>query len=82
MLNIREKIIKLTKEVIPYENFDENTELINDGILSSLEIFVLIQSIETDFNIFIPEENVIPENFSSIISIEKMINNIINNNEL
>ena len=75
MNSSKERIFALIKEVSPYEDIEENTDLIKTGVLSSLEIFVLIQSIESEFNITISEEKIILENFSSIAAIDDLLKN-------
>jgi acyl carrier protein len=51
----------------------DNTLLVETGILDSLTIISLINSLEDEFNIEIDEEELTLENFKSILSIDAMI---------
>ena len=70
---MKEKILIMLREVQPYEDILESTELIKSGLLSSLEIFSLITEIEFTFDITLKDEDVILENFASAGAIEKML---------
>jgi acyl carrier protein len=71
--NITDKIIRLIHEVNQFEEVQGGTELIKSGVLNSLGIFELVCLLESEFNIEIPEECFVPENFSSAVIITKLI---------
>lgn len=48
-------------------------DFINEGLLDSLKIFELINSIEAEFGIVINVYDIIPENFKNINTILKLI---------
>ena len=50
-------------------------DLINSGIIDSLGILKLLAFLESSFSIHIADEELIPENFESIESIESFIRN-------
>lgn len=64
---IKEKIIKLLREKLGGNDF-ENDELIFGvaGGLDSLALLAFILEVEDSFNIMIADEDLIPENFSSV----------------
>ena len=68
-----EKVIRLLRDVRPYERIDIDTELIKSGILDSLAILSYIAQLEDEYNIIIPDEEVIASNFSSVNIIVKLI---------
>ena len=45
--------------------FENNDSLIDDGILDSLDIVSLVTEIYAEFDVTIPAEEIIPENFNS-----------------
>lgn len=60
-----EKIIEMLTELHPDVDFATAEGLIDDGILESLDIVSLVASIDTEFGVTIPAEEIIPENFNS-----------------
>jgi len=73
-----DEIINLIGEIKPYCTISPETNLIVDGVLDSMEIIVLISMLEGHFDITIPDDSVIVENFSTVDSIYNMINKICN----
>ncbi len=67
---MKEKITELIHSINEYEDFDENTDLFENGILDSLSLVLLINQIEGEMDVFIPEEVVKLENFATV---EKMV---------
>ncbi|MCI8335468.1 MAG: acyl carrier protein [Lachnospiraceae bacterium] len=56
------------------ERIDEKTNLLEEGILTSLEMALLIPALEEEFSIEeIDVEDIIPENFISIEAISKLV---------
>ncbi len=76
---MREKLYEILNEIAPYEDIDDNTKLFEEEILDSLTLIFLINEIEESFDIIIPEEDVKPENFSSISDIMNILTKLINN---
>lgn len=68
-----DRIIEILKEINPYIDVDSGTQLLEDGVLDSMGIMFLVASIEDAYDIEIPGEEIIPENFDNIDSIEKLI---------
>jgi len=61
---VREKTMK---------NIGRGDDLIESGIIDSLGILKLLEFLESKFSINIADEELIPENFESIESIESFI---------
>ncbi len=56
------------------DDVDANCEnLIDGGILSSLDIIQLIGALNDEFDISIPATEIIPANFNSIAAMEAMV---------
>ena len=68
-----EKIIELIREILPYEQINENTELVESGILNSLSIVALITQLEDEFCVEIADDAVTAKNFSSVREILRLI---------
>lgn len=54
-------------------DFEKSDNLIDDGILDSLDIVTLITEIDANFGVVIPPEEIVPENFNSAEAIMKLI---------
>ncbi|MDW7659155.1 MAG: acyl carrier protein [Bacillota bacterium] len=57
----------------PDVDFSSSTTLIDDGILDSFDIISLIAEIDNEFDVQIPAEEIIPENFNSAQSLFDLI---------
>ena len=57
----------------PMKNIGRGDDLIESGIIDSLGILKLLEFLESKFSIHISDEELIPENFESIESIESFI---------
>lgn len=54
-------------------DFRTATDLVDDGILDSLDIVTLVTEIHAAFDVTVPAEEIIPENFNSADAIMTMI---------
>ena len=71
-----EKLIEILNELHDDVDFENENALIDDGILDSLDIVTLITEINDTFDVSIPAEEIIPENFNSAIAIMALINKL------
>ena len=60
-----EQLIEILKELHPDVDFYSAEGLIDDGILDSLDMVTLVTEINDRFDVSIPAEEIIPENFNS-----------------
>jgi acyl carrier protein len=68
-----EKLLKILTELHPDVDFESNEELIDDGILDSLDIVTIVTEINAEFDVTIPAEEIIPENFNSAKALMELI---------
>lgn len=71
-----DKLLKILNELHEDVDFTKETALIDDGILDSLDIVSLITEINDEFDVSIPAEEIIPENFNSADAIMSLINKL------
>ena len=65
----QDEIIKNTA----LENFDDDFDLVESGVLDSLAIMALAGFIEQKFGVTVGSDDIVPENFRSIKSIVNYI---------
>ena len=59
------ELIEILNELHDDVDFENTTGLVEDGILNSLDIVALITEIADRFDVQIPAEEILPENFDS-----------------
>ena len=70
---MRDTILDLLGEIAEGIDFDTCTTLIDDGLLSSLDIIQLIGALNDEFDISIPATEIIPDNFNSVDAMAVMV---------
>jgi len=70
---MKDQIIDILSEIVDDVDFDSCTTLIDDGILSSLDIIQLIGALNDEFDISIPATEIIPANFNSVDAMVAMV---------
>jgi len=68
-----EKLLEILSELHPDVDFTNTTDLVDDGILDSLDIVTLVTEIHAEFDVAIPAEEIIPENFNSAEALMELI---------
>ena len=71
---MKNEIINIIAEINPYVSIDDNTNLIEEEILDSLGIMVLINELEQRYNITIPIDSIQTDDFVNLEAIINMIN--------
>lgn len=71
-----EKILNILREVNPFEEIEADTELIESGILDSLSIVYVMNELQAQFAIEIPEAYLQAENFCSAEQIRGVLEEI------
>ena len=68
-----EQLIELLKELHPEIDYETEEGLVDNGILDSLDIVTLITDINDAFDVSIPAEEILPENFNSAKALWELI---------
>ena len=68
-----EKIIEILKSLHPDIDFENCTSLIDDKIIDSFDIVTLVSELSEEFDVSIPVEEIVPENFNSAKAIYALI---------
>ena len=72
-----EKLINILKDIKPEIDFEKENSLIDDGLIDSFDIIAIISEINEQYNIEIEAEDITPENFNSLESINNLINRLL-----
>ena len=67
------KIIDILKTIRPEANFENSQNFFEDDLIDSLDLIQAIDEIEKQFQISIDGQDISPENFESISSLENLI---------
>ncbi len=70
---MKEKIIEILTEIRPEFDFNTSVNFIEEGMLDSFDIVSLVSSLDEAYHISIEGTEIIPDNFSSIDSISKLL---------
>lgn len=73
-----EALLNILNEIHPDVDFDTCTTLIDDQILDSFDIVTLVAEIDAEFDVQIPAEELIPENFNSAKALYALIQKLEN----
>ena len=68
-----DKLLEILKEIRPDVDFENETELIDDGILDSFDVVSIISEIDDAFGVQIRINELEPENFNSVEAIWALI---------
>lgn len=72
---MKEKILAFLGEIRPEFDFAASNNFIGEGMLDSFDIVSLVTSLDEEFGISIDGAEILPENFSSVDSIYKLLLN-------
>lgn len=67
------EVIEIISDIRPDLEVNEDSKLITDKLLDSLDFIRLISEIEIELEVSIPAEELIPENLETVKDISKLI---------
>ena len=67
------ELIEILENLHPEVDFETCTTLIDDKILDSFDIISVISEINEEFDVVIPAEEIIPENFNSAQALYELV---------
>lgn len=68
-----EELINILKDLHPDIDFETCTTLIDDKLIDSFDIVSLISEINEEFDVAIPAEEIVPQNFNSAKALYDLI---------
>ena len=70
---MREQIIEILTEICPGIDFEQETALIDDGLIDSLDIVAVVTDLMDAFDVQLGVDDLTPENFNSVDAICQLI---------
>ncbi len=67
------ELLEILEDLHPEIDFLTHTGLIDEKVLDSFDIVTLISEINESFDVVIPAEEIIPENFNSAMALYELI---------
>ena len=71
-----EKLMQILQDIRPDVDFENETALIDDGILDSFDVVSIISELDDAFGVQIRITELDPENFNSVESIWNLVNSL------
>lgn len=68
-----EALLNILQDLHPEVDFDACTTLIDDKILDSFDIVTIVAEVDAEYDVAIPAEELIPENFNSAQALYALI---------
>ena len=66
-------LLEILENLHPEVDFQTCTTLIDDKILDSFDIITIISEINEEFDVVIPAEEIVPENFNSAKALHELV---------
>ena len=70
---MKEKLLEILSEACPEVDFETETALIDDGLLESLDIVMIVTEIMQEFGVELTVDDLLPENFNSVEALLALI---------
>jgi acyl carrier protein len=70
---MKTKIISILQDIRPEFDFSSNVNFVEEGMLDSFDVVLLVNTLDEKFNISIDGADIRPENFSSVERIEELL---------
>ncbi len=72
-----EALLDILNELHPEVDFETCTTLIDDKILDSFDIVTIVAEVDSEYDVAIPAEELVPENFNSAKSLYALIQKLL-----
>lgn len=73
-----EKLMEILKGIRPDVDFENETALIDDGILDSFDVVSIISELDNEFDVQVRITELDPENFNSVEAIWQLVQTLKN----
>ena len=70
---MKDRILNILKSIDDSVDYASETKLIDDKVIDSLTLTALISELESEFNIEIDMDDIVPENFNSVDAMTELV---------
>ncbi|WP_075721643.1 phosphopantetheine-binding protein [Roseburia sp. 499] len=74
---MKEEILAMLKDINPYVDINEQTNLLEEDILDSMGLLLLITELEEKYNVEVPLDDLKLEDFENLNSIIEFVKSLI-----
>lgn len=74
---LNSRIKELLKEEVPSVDFSQSDRMAENGYIDSLSLTRIIQALSLEFDVTIPYEDIVPENFNSVQSMVELVSGLL-----
>lgn len=71
-----EEFLAMLEGMKPSVDFKNETALVDDGLLASLDIITIISEIADKYGVVIPSDEIIPDNFNSAEAMFELVEDL------
>ena len=75
-MTTKDTILEILEDIKPGIEAEGRTDLATGGVLESFDILTLISELNAEFDIMIPLEEVIPDNFDTVDGIAALVDRL------
>lgn len=72
-----EELLQILSDIRPDVDFENCTTLIDDKILDSFDIISIITELNSQMDVAVPADQIIPENFNSAQALWKLVETLL-----
>ena len=72
-----EELLEILTGLHPDVDYSSCTTLVDDNVLDSFDIITIISEIDNVFDVAVPAEEIIPENFNSAEAIYRLVQKLL-----
>lgn len=73
---MRDTILEILQDIRSDIDFESETELVDAGMLTSLDIVAIVSELNDEFDVDISPDDLLPENFNSVDAMVDLISNM------
>lgn len=73
---MREEILEILTDLMPNVDFENATSLADDGIIDSINVVNIVTELAIAFDVQVPFEALVNENFNSVDAIVKLVKSL------
>ena len=75
-ITMRDTILEILQDIRSDIDFESETELVDAGMLTSLDIVAIVSELNDEFDVDISPDDLLPENFNSVDAMVDLISNM------